>query len=179
MSESRRSLRLVVIDENQSDCDASAVSFSSNSELLRERGLLKSEALAIEAQNGKNAYSDFLLKHSRLPEATEAAVIGRLLGGRVRAADGSLQPALSDSDRQILGETRERRRSASRRYDHILRLRAAIDALARNEDDPADIIGDGSVLLQHPEIALQLDSALGWLNRFAKEWYGREKEACT
>jgi hypothetical protein len=179
MSDSNRSLRLVVIDADEADHGASVVSMGSSSELLRERGILKSEALAIEAQNGKNAYSDFLLKHSCLPDAPEAAVIGRLLGGRVRAADGSLQPVISDVDRQMLGERRERRRSASRRYDHILRLRAAVDALAQNEDDPAEIIGDGSVFLQHPEIALQLDNALVWLNRFAKEWHDREKEART
>jgi hypothetical protein len=144
-----------------------------------DRRLLRSEAEAIQAQYGKNVYSEYLLRHGRRPDREEAAAIGRLLGGRVRAADGSMQPPLTAADRQVLRGIKSRRKAASRRYEHILRLRDAIAALSENEDDPADVIGDGSCLLDNPEIGSQLDIALCWLNRFAAEWHCREKSART
>lgn len=147
-------------------------------EKTKIRRLLASEALALEAQFGKNAYSDYLLRHHKRPESTEAATIGRLLGGRVKAADGTLQPPLTKADQVVLRGIKARRKAASRRYDQILRLREAIAALSQNEDDPADVIAGGSVLFDCPEIGSQLDSALCWLNRFAKEWYSREKATC-
>ena len=143
-------------------------------ERTKIRRLLASEALALEAQFGKNAYSDYLLRHHKRPESTKAATIGRLLGGRVKAADGTLQPPLTKADQVVLRGIKARRKAASRRYDQILRLREAIAALSQNEDDPADVIAGGSVLFDCPEIGSQLDSALCWLNRFAKEWYSRE-----
>jgi hypothetical protein len=142
----------------------------------RTRQLLVSEAAALEAQYGKNAYSDYLLAHHRRPSVAEAATIGRLLGGRVEADDGSLQPPLNKADRLALRGIKERRRNAARRYDQILRLRTAIAALAANQDDPADVIAGGSILLECPEISLHLDHALRWLSRFAQEWHSREKE---
>jgi hypothetical protein len=142
-----------------------------------ERRLLIAEAMAIEGHYGKNAYSDYILKHGRRPSQAEAAGIGRRLGGRIRADDGSMQPSLSKGDRVALHTIKSRRKAASRRYDHILRLRDAIAALSENKDDPADVIGRGSCLLNAPEIDAQLDAALCWLNRFAREWHSREKEA--
>lgn len=146
-------------------------------EQTRIRRLLVSEAAALEVQYGKNLYSDYLLRHLKRPEASEAATIGRLLGGRVEAADGTLQPPLTKADRLVLRGVKTRRKAASRRYNHIQRLRAAIAALSENEDDPADIIGGGSVLLDCHEIGNSLDIAVSWLNRFAMEWHSREKEA--
>jgi hypothetical protein len=146
------------------------------SEANKFRHLVVSEALALEAQNGKNAYSDYLLKYHKRPEVAEAVTIGRLLGGRVEAADGSLQPPLNKVDKLALRSIKARRNAASRRYDHILRLRTALAALAQNEDDPAEIIAGGSILFDDPEISLQLDLALSWLSRFAQEWHSREKE---
>lgn len=142
------------------------------------RRLLASEALALEAQFGKNPYSDYLLRHHKRPDRAEAATIGRLMGGRVKAADGTLQPPLTKADRLVLRGIKARRKAASRRYDQILRLREAIAALSQNKDDPADVIAGGSVLFDCSEIEWQLDSALCWLNRFAEEWYGREKTTC-
>jgi hypothetical protein len=138
---------------------------------------LRAEAEALEAWYGPNAYSNYLRKHGRRPDTEQAKTIGRLLGGRVRADDGSMQPPLSKADRDVIRNIKARRRTASRRYDHILRLRAAIAALSENEDDPAQVIGCGSVLFDESVISTQLDSALTWLNRFAEEWHGRKKEA--
>jgi hypothetical protein len=146
------------------------------SEINKARRLLLSEAFALEAQHGKNAYSDYLLTHHKRPNVAEAATIGRLLGGRVEADDGTLQPPLSKADRAVLRGIRARRNAASQRYDHILRLRTAIAYLAANQHDPADVIAGGSILLDGSEIGLHLDHALSWLSRFAQEWHSREKK---
>lgn len=53
---------------------------------------LRIEIEWIEAVHGPNAYSDYLRKHGRRPDPVTAAIIGRLLGGRVKASDGSMQP---------------------------------------------------------------------------------------
>jgi hypothetical protein len=165
----------IVADEPASDY---VVYLGDTSAVTRARALLSSEALAFEAQYGKNPYSDYLLKHHRRPSPEEAAAIGRLIGGRVEAADGTVQPPLSKADKRVLGEIKTRRKAASRRYNQILRLRSAIALLAQNEDDPADLIACGSILFDCPEIANHMELARGWLNRFAREW-SRGKKACT
>lgn len=172
VSSSRVHLRLVTKDDKDTDVEV-FLAISSDSEVLRELIL---EADAIEAWYGLNAYSSFIKKNGRRPDPTQAATIGRLLGGRVKADDGTLQPELTESDRQVLRGIRSRRRAASRRYDHILRLTEAISALSKNEDDPAEVIGAGSCLLNETAISAQLDMALCWLSRFAEEWHGRKKE---
>jgi hypothetical protein len=53
---------------------------------------LRASAEAIEATYGPNPYSDYLRRHGRLPDPVTAAGIGRYLGGRVKADDGSMQP---------------------------------------------------------------------------------------
>ncbi len=53
---------------------------------------LRVEIETLEAQYGPNAYSDYLRKHGRRPEPVTAATIGKVLGGRVKADDGSMQP---------------------------------------------------------------------------------------
>jgi hypothetical protein len=53
---------------------------------------LRIEIQSIEAVHGPNAYSDYLRKHGRRPDPATAKTIGRVLGGRVKAADGSMQP---------------------------------------------------------------------------------------
>ncbi len=137
---------------------------------------LRTEVEALESWYGPNAYSSYLRKHGRRPTPVEAATIGRLLGGRVKADDGSMQPPLNAADRNVLKGIKSRRKAFARRYEQIFRLKAAIAALAENKDDPADVIGDGSCLFDSPEIAAQLDAALCWLNRFAEHWHGRTKE---
>lgn len=138
---------------------------------------LKAEADELEALYGPNPYSFFLRRNGRRPDREQAASIGLLVGGRVMADDGTKQPPLSDGDRELLKGIKARRRAASRRYDHIVRLRDALAALSENQDDPADIIGGGSCLLNEREISEQLDVAVCWLTRFAREWHGREKGA--
>lgn len=148
-------------------------------ELASDGRLLIAEAEYLEACYGPNPYSAFLRKHQRRPDRDQASTIGRLLGGRVRASDGTMQPPLSTADKQVLRGIKSRRQAASRRYSHILRLKDAIAALSENEDDPAEVIGRGSCLLNEAQISEQLDIALCWLSRFAREWHGREKGTGT
>ena len=60
-------------------------------DLIAVRDLLV-EAEGIEACYGPNAYADYLRKHRRRPPPAEAATMGQLLGGRVRADDGKMYP---------------------------------------------------------------------------------------
>ena len=53
---------------------------------------LRIEIECIEAVHGPNIYSDYLRKHGGRPDPATAATIGALLGGRVKASDGSMQP---------------------------------------------------------------------------------------
>jgi len=53
---------------------------------------LRAEAEGLEAEYGPNAYSQFLRRNGRRPDPSTAAAIGLLLGGRVKADDGSMQP---------------------------------------------------------------------------------------
>ncbi|MBS0530453.1 MAG: hypothetical protein JSS22_13855 [Proteobacteria bacterium] len=161
------------------DLSVNVVNLNNAADAHNQRHLLNSEALALESEYGKNAYSDYLRKHHKRPTPQEAAGIGRLLGGRVQAEDGSLQPALNDPDRAAIASIKKRRSDASRRYDQIMRLRMAIVALASNRDDPSDVIAGGSVLLNDGEITLHLPDALEWLTRFAEEWENRGKETCA
>jgi len=137
--------------------------------------LLRTQAATLEAWYGPNAYSTFLCKHGCRPEPEQAATIGRLLGGRVRANDGTMQPPLTKADRQVLNGIKARRKAASSHYDHILRLRDALAALSQNEANPAEIISRGSCLLNEATISAQLDIAVGWLSRFAREWHEQKR----
>jgi hypothetical protein len=175
VSSSRVHLRLVAKDEKDNPVEV-FLSAPPDATFLHE---LIAEADAIEAWYGSNSYTSFIKKHGRRPDRKQAATIGQLLGGRVKADDGTLQPPLTEADREVLRGIKSRRRAASRRYDHILRLTTAIAALSENEDDPADVIGTGSCLLDEAAIGATLDNALMWLERFAEEWHGREKETRT
>jgi len=53
---------------------------------------LRIEAEGLEAEYGPNPYSSFLRQNGRRPDPATAAGMGRFLGGRVRADDGSMQP---------------------------------------------------------------------------------------
>jgi hypothetical protein len=127
------------------------------------------EAEKIEALNGPNIYSDFLRNHGRRPDTAQAAAIGRLMGARVRASDGTMQPALSRGERDAIRSIKKRRREWSRQVDHVQRTVAAIEALSKNHHEPEAVIGYGASVFDDPEIRKKLSSALEWLKRFAQE----------
>jgi hypothetical protein len=134
---------------------------------------LRIEVETLVSLYGPSAYSQYLQKHGSRPDPETAAAIGRLIGGRVRADDGSMQPPLSAADRRLLKEIRARRKAAARRYEQLIQLQNAIAALAEINDDPATLIGDGSCVLNAPAVVAQLDPALSYLKRFAEHWNDR------
>jgi hypothetical protein len=70
---------------------------------------LSFEADRIAALNGSNPYSDFLREHGHRPDRGQAATIGRLMGARVRASDGSMQPVLTAGERAAIRSIRKER----------------------------------------------------------------------
>jgi hypothetical protein len=52
------------------------------------------EAQYWERRHGRDAYSAFLLKHGERPSPTQAEVIGKVVGRRVKASDGLRYPKL-------------------------------------------------------------------------------------
>lgn len=72
------------------------------------------EAEGIEATYGPNAYVDYLRKHHHRPAPDEAAAIGKLMGGRVRADDGKLHPPLT---KKFKAERRARQEAFDRQRE--------------------------------------------------------------
>jgi hypothetical protein len=130
---------------------------------------LRAEAAAAVAKYGANPYSDFILKHGRRPDRLQAAAIGRLIGGRVRAFDGSLQPTRTKTERAAARDAKMAR-DADLRLD--LELNRALDAiafLAKNEIDPSPLIARISPV-ESAAVSENIQKAVLWLNRFANEW---------
>jgi hypothetical protein len=53
---------------------------------------LRIEAEGLEAEFGPNPYSKYLRENGRRPDPATAATMGRWMGGRVTASDGTMQP---------------------------------------------------------------------------------------
>ena len=60
---------------------------------------LRIEAEGLEAEHGPNPYSQYLRRKGCRPDPATAAVIGRHMGGRVRANDGSMRPLRRENGR--------------------------------------------------------------------------------
>lgn len=138
---------------------------------------LRAEAASFTERFGKNPYTDFLLANGVRPGRDQSAAIGRLMGVRVRAADGSLQPKLTKAEQTAARQAKQFQQTEADYLDQILRFRCALEQLAKNDGDPAEVIayinplfGDASVIRE------KLDHAVQWINRFAKEW-NREQES--
>jgi hypothetical protein len=130
---------------------------------------LRAEFAANAAANGADAYTDFIQRNGRLPDRLEAAAIGRLLGKRVRAADGTLQPRPSKSQRAAAKKAREIEKAEARVDADLSRLCDAISLLAQNECDPLALIHRISPA-EEEEVIENFDKAIEWLERFAQRW---------
>jgi hypothetical protein len=153
---------------------AEVLSFEAASRRSGQRGGLRAEVAAIEAWYGRNAYSAFLAKHGCRPDPDQATTIGRLIGARVKAADGRLYPTPSAGERKALRKARQEASGAVKDALEVVRLRKAIAGLAANTRDPADLIKGLCPEVDEPDIREQLQDAIGWLSRFAEEWQRRE-----
>jgi hypothetical protein len=135
---------------------------------LQEARNLQAEAEELETSLGPNAYSTYLRQHHRRPPKEDAATIGRLLSGRVRADDGSMQPRPTAAERKAL---KARRDAFTRRYEQVMSLEAAIAALAQLPDDPTDLVSD----FESSDIAAKADAAVCWLRRFVDQCHVRKQ----
>jgi hypothetical protein len=142
-------------------------------------GDLVLEADKIEARIGPNPYSTFLRKHGHRPERNQAAAIGRLMGGRVRASDGSMQPILTRAERDAIKAIKSRRQEWSQKIDGVYRTVAAIDAIAKNELDPATIAVCGKHEFSNAESREKLAVAITWLTRLSQEIIGNEETSSS
>jgi ParB-like chromosome segregation protein Spo0J len=116
-----------------------------------------------------NAYTDYVEKHRKRPDRNTASDIGRLIGGQVKADDGTMQPPKSQAQKQS-----EREAKSLRKEDEALRkqcrsITAAFGYLAFCKDDPKDVIKMID-RWETPAINENFEHAIDWFNRFAKEW---------
>ncbi|MCX5495407.1 ParB N-terminal domain-containing protein [Kaistia dalseonensis] len=118
---------------------------------------------------GSSAYTDYVLKHGRRPDRETAATIGALLGGQVRADDGSMQPPKSASQKAAERDERDGRKERSLIAGECSRATYAIANLGANKLSPAEVARNID-RWQAPTILANLENAVDWLNRFAKEW---------
>jgi hypothetical protein len=130
---------------------------------------LNLEADRLAALNGSNPYSDFLRKQGRRPDRDQAAAIGRLMGARVRASDGSMQPVLTTGERAAIRSIRKERREWAQQFDHIHRTITAITALAENHHEPSAVLTYGSDEFSKAGVRDTFEFALSWLQRFAED----------
>jgi hypothetical protein len=119
--------------------------------------------------NRSDAYTDFILKHGHMPDRSQAAAIGKLLGKRVRAADGSLQPPKSKSEKAAAKKTRRIDQDEETIDANLNRAIDAIALLAQNEGDPIALIHRMSPMEQD-EISENIEKAVKWLIRFSNDW---------
>jgi uncharacterized membrane protein len=169
-----RATPFLVFDADTDAAVANVLAFEEAVQRSRSRGGLCAEATAIEAWHGNNPYSDFLKKHGCRPGPEEASAIGRLIGARVKAADGHMYPARTTTERMALRTVRQEAANETQRALEIHRLRKAISGLAANTSDPAEVIRGLCPDTEEPEIREQLQDAIEWLTRFAEEWQRRE-----
>jgi hypothetical protein len=139
-------------------------------ERARDVQALKAEARDFEARNGKNLYSDFILKYDRRPEPDHAATLGRLINIQVKASDGSLQPKLTKAERASRKMFRAEQKAKAHRASQVFALVGAIRDLSEISEDPANILSGLSPSFDRPIIGEKLDAAVEFLERFAREW---------
>ena len=130
---------------------------------------LRIEAATAAAKYGSNVYSDFILKHGRRPDRAQAAAMGRLIGGRVRASDGSLQPTPNKAERIAARDARRAQDTEIRIDAELSRALDAISFLAKNEMDPSPLIARISPV-EGEALTAQVEKAVLWLSRFANGW---------
>lgn len=97
---------------------------------------LLAEADKLTNQIGPNPYSKFLRDHGKRPDPAAAAVIGQVLGIRVRASNGTLQPV---KHRVKSASTAASAREAVGDAD-VSRLLDAVEKLAKIVNSPHFIV---------------------------------------
>ncbi len=144
---------------------ASVVNFARYAENSRT---LRQEALRFQTTHEDNPYSNYLLKYGRRPEPDQAANFGRLMGLRLKASDGSMQPIISNEQKEAKIKARKIVRENELADAELSRACDAIAFLAENNLDPQILMGRLSPL-EEQRVDMEIDKAIKWLNRFADE----------
>lgn len=136
-------------------------------ERARDVQVLKAEARDFEARNGKNLYSDFILKHGLRPDPEHAATLGRLINIQVKASDGSLQPKLTKTDRAARKHSRNEQEARRRPIRDANQLWCALRDISEIQTDPDDLSSLLSTRQDSAQIRSRVKRALECLARFA------------
>ncbi|WP_216331162.1 hypothetical protein [Rhizobium sp. X9] len=139
-----------------------------------EKALLQ-EVAHYKLQNPGNAYTDYLEKHKKRPDRDTAADIGRLLGGQVKADDGTMQPPKSKSQKEADRENRNARKEESNLRKQAYHAYISVCYLGQNHDDPKQLL---HLINEYelPRMIEHFENAVDWFNRFAKEWRKHAEE---
>jgi hypothetical protein len=124
------------------------------------------DAYWIEAQFGRNIYSDFLRRHGRRPDPPEAKTIGQLIGCRVKASDGRFYPPLTKAQREENARRRAERKAATWRFEEAFRAGHAIHYLSGLTLSP-ELIVDSMTPAAREEAASQVRAAIAQLAALA------------
>lgn len=159
---------LKLIDCEGSDAGAGVVRLDQFVERARDAKTLKAEARDFEARNGKNPYSDFILRHGRRPDPEHAATLGQLINIQVKASDGSLQPKLTKEDRAARRQLRNEQAAQRQSQRDANQLWCALRDLSEIRADPDQLL---RILDGRPDIDRirdRLKLALEYLDRFER-----------
>ncbi|KRA63127.1 ParB/RepB/Spo0J family partition protein [Rhizobium sp. Root651] len=116
-----------------------------------------------------NAYTDYIEKHKKRPDRETAAGIGKLLGCQVKAADGTMQPPKTKAQKASEQEARSLRKEEEAIRLQCRSVTSAVGYLANCTDDPVEVIRMID-RWETPAIIENIEHAVEWLTRFAKEW---------
>ena len=116
-----------------------------------------------------NAYTDYIEKHKKRPDRETAAGIGKLLGCQVKADDGTMQPPKTKAQKASEQEARNLRKEEEAIRLQCRSVTSAVGYLANCKDDPTEVIRMID-RWETPAIIENIEHAVEWLTRFAKEW---------
>lgn len=110
---------------------------------------------------------------ARKPDREHASVIGRIINKRVGADDGCLQISPAQKTKAKIARKYSRKRLSTQRQ--LTRLVSAVRTLAELTEAPPDLVGALSPHLDKPVIVENLEAAVRYLDKFAKEWHRHEQ----
>ncbi|WP_157100664.1 hypothetical protein [Rhodoplanes sp. Z2-YC6860] len=138
-------------------------------------GAMRAEANDLAARIGKKPHSDSLLKSKRGLDREQATVIGRIINKRGGADEKSLLPEISPAQKTKAKIARKYSRKRLSTQRQLTRLVSAVRTLAELTEAPPDLVGALSPHLDKPVIVENLEAAVRYLDRFAKEWHRHEQ----
>jgi hypothetical protein len=165
-------LRLMKLGVADEEAGANVIPLGDAAERGTAAQALRAEARVLEAEHGRNPYSDYILKYGRRPLPQETAGMGRIMNLTLKASDGSTQPKRTRSEKEAWKAFRTKRRERHRLFVEISQLKHAVRDLAALKSEPSELVHE--VILGRPAISEELKRALDYLRRFADELKNRE-----